>query len=169
MYAVPSPFDRMPFLWGSATAAYQCEGAWNEGGKGHSEWDYFNALDWMNVNGADGRVASDFYHRFEEDLDLMAEGGQNALRLSLCWSRVLPDGTGRPNEEGLSFYDRLINSCLDRNIEPNVVLLHYDLPYPIAMSGGWSNAYTADAFEDYARICFERFGDRVKLWSTLDV
>ena len=168
MYAVSSPFDRMPFLWGSAIAAYQCEGAWNEGGKGLSEWDYFNALDWMNVNGADGRVASDFYHRFEEDLDLIAEGGQNALRLSLCWSRILPDGTGRPNEEGLSYYDRLINGCLSRNIEPNVVLLHYDLPYPIAMAGGWSNAYTADAFREYARICFERFGDRVKLWSTLD-
>ena len=168
MQTLPSPFDQMPFVWGSAIAAYQCEGAWNEDGKGLSEWDYFNAIDTMNVNGVDGKVASDFYHRFEEDLDLMAQGGQNGLRLSLSWSRIMPQGTGEVNEAGLAFYDRLIDACLERGIEPNVVLLHYDLPYALALAGGWSNAFIADAFEAYARVCFERFGDRVKLWSTLD-
>lgn len=168
MFDVPSVFEKMPFLWGSATAAYQCEGAWDKEGKGLTEWDYFNAIDWMNVNGADGRVASDFYHRYEEDLDLIAAGGQNSLRLSLCWSRIIPEGTGRPNKEGLAFYDHVIDGCLSRGIEPNVVLLHYDLPYQIALAGGWSNAETANAFKEYARLCFEHFGDRVKLWSTID-
>ena len=157
-----------PFIWGSAIAAYQCEGAWNEDGKGLSEWDYFNACSPGNVNHVDGRVASDFYHRFREDIALMAEGAQNSLRLSLSWSRIMPEGRGRVNEQGLAFYDEVIDYCLERGIEPNVTLLHYDLPYPLALEGGWQNIALADAFVEYARVCFAHFGDRVKLWSTLD-
>lgn len=156
------------FLWGSATAAYQCEGAWNLGGKGQGEWDYFNRWSPKNVNHEDGTVASDFYHRFREDIDLMAEGGQNTFRFSLSWSRILPQGFGEVNEAGVAFYNEVIDYCLERGVEPNVTLFHYDLPYALAMRGGWSNADMIDYFCAYAKICFERFGDRVKYWTTVN-
>lgn len=162
------PAARRPFIWGSAISAYQCEGAWDADGKGLGEWDYFNARSPANRKHVDGRTASDFYHRFEEDIRLMAQGSQNSLRLSLSWSRIMPQGRGAVNERGLAFYDRVINCCLDHGIEPNLTLFHYDLPYTLALEGGWSNAALADAFADYARVCFERFGDRVRLWSTVD-
>lgn len=161
-------FGERPFIWGTANSAYQCEGAWNEGGKGLGEWDYFNAIPHMNVNSADGRIASDFYHRFREDIDLMADGGQNSVRLSLSWSRIIPQGRGEVNEEAISFYSDVIDYCIERGVEPNVTLFQYDLPYAIALEGGWSNISTSDAFRDYAAVCFERFGDRVRLWSTVD-
>lgn len=158
----------MPFLWGSATGAYQCEGAWNEDGKGLGEWDYFNAVSPGNVHNVDGRVASDFYHRFEEDIRLASEGGQNSLRLSFAWSRIMPDGRGHINPNGLAFYDRVVETCLEYGIEPNVNLFHYDLPYALALEGGWSNVKTGEAFLEYARVCFEHFTGRVRLWSTFD-
>ena len=165
IYRFPSD---LPFLWGSAISAYQCEGAWNAGDKGLSEWDYCNAHSPLNVNGVDGTVASDFFHRYREDIALLAEGGQNSLRFSLAWSRIMPDGHGKVSEEGIAFYDDVIDCCLEHGIVPNVVLHQYDLPYQVALEGGWSNAATAEAFCDYAKVCFERFGDRVKLWSTID-
>lgn len=168
MREAPTSFANRPFIWGSANSAYQCEGAWNEDGKGLGEWDYFNAIPHMNVNGIDGRQASDFYHRFREDIALMAQGGQNSIRLSISWSRILPEGRGTVNEEGVAFYNELIDTCIECGVEPNITLFQYDLPYAIACEGGWSNVATADAFSEYARICFERFGDRVFLWSTVD-
>ena len=163
------PSVQLPdFLWGSATAAYQCEGAWDEGGKGIGEWDFFNHSSAKNINDVDGDVSCDFYHRYEEDIRLMAEGGQNTYRFSIAWSRILPDGVGEVNEEGVAFYDRVIDCCLDHGIVPNVTLFHYDLPYVLACKGGWLNADMARWFCDYARICFERFGDRVKVWSTIN-
>lgn len=168
MREAPTSFANRPFIWGSANSAYQCEGAWNEDGKGLGEWDYFNAIPHMNVNGIDGRQASDFYHRFREDIALMAQGGQNSIRLSISWSRILPEGRGTVNEEGVAFYNELIDCCIEHGVEPNITLFQYDLPYAIACEGGWSNVATADAFSEYARICFERFGDRVFLWSTVD-
>ena len=102
------PSAKRPFIWGSAISAYQCEGAWDKDGKGLGEWDYFNACSPANAKHMDGRVASDFYHRYEEDIRLMAQGGQNSLRLSLSWSRIMPRGRGEVNEKGLAFYDRVI-------------------------------------------------------------
>lgn len=168
MHATEYLFEDRPFIWGTANSAYQCEGAWNIDGKGLGEWDYFNAHSPLNIHDADGTVASDFYHRFEEDIRLAAEGGQNSLRLSVSWSRILPDGRGAVNEAGIAFYNRVIDACLAHGVEPNVTLFQYDLPFAIAREGGWSNVATADAFAAYARVCFERFGDRVKLWSTVD-
>lgn len=148
------PSVQLPdFLWGSATAAYQCEGAWDEGGKGIGEWDFFNHSSAKNINDVDGDVSCDFYHRYEEDIRLMAEGGQNTYRFSIAWSRILPDGVGEVNEEGVAFYDRVIDCCLDHGIVPNVTLFHYDLPYVLACKGGWLNADMARWFCDYARIC----------------
>lgn len=157
-----------PFLWGSATAAYQCEGAWNEDGKGEGEWDVFSHENPLNLNGADGDVSCDFYHRYQEDIDMLKTGGQNSYRFSIAWSRILPEGRGRVNPAGIAFYNKVIDYCLTSGIEPNVTLFHYDLPNCIAQEGGWENRAVIDDFAEYAKICFEAFGDRVKLWVTIN-
>lgn len=157
-----------PFLWGSATAAYQCEGAWNAGGKGLGEWDVFNHKSVKNVNHVDGDVACDFYHSYEEDIRLLKEGGQNAFRFSMAWSRIIPEGTGAVSEEGIDFYNRVIDCCVEHDVVPNVTLFHYDLPFALARKGGWLNEDIAEWFCEYARVCFERFGDRVKVWGTVN-
>lgn len=160
--------NNMPFLWGSATASYQCEGAWNEDGKGLGEWDFFSHTSNKNINHVDGDVSCDFYHRYEEDIRMMKEGGQNTYRFSLSWSRIIPTGIGKVNEEGIDFYNRVIDCCLENGIEPNVTLFHYDLPFTLACKGGWLNNDMAEWFCKYAKICFERFGDRVKIWATVN-
>ena len=149
--------NNMPFLWGSATASYQCEGAWNEDGKGLGEWDFFNHTSNKNINHVDGDVSCDFYHRYEEDIRMMKEGGQNTYRFSLSWSRIIPTGIGEVNEKGIVFYNRVIDCCLENGIEPNVTLFHYDLPFTLACKGGWLNNDMAEWFCKYAKICFERF------------
>lgn len=159
---------KQKFLWGSATAAYQCEGAWNEGGKGKSNWDVFCHSEKNNVNPVTGDVACDHYHRFEEDIRMLAEGNQNAYRFSVAWTRILPDGTGERCPEGIDFYNRLIDTCLKYKVEPLVTLYHYDLPQTLFEEGGWENRKTADAYEEYAKVCFEEFGDRVKYWATVN-
>lgn len=156
------------FLWGSATAAYQCEGGWNEGSRGETQWDDFSHNSPLNVNQVTGDVASDFYHHYEEDIRLMAEGGQNTFRFSIAWSRIIPDGKGTVNQEGIDFYNRVIDTCLKYNIQPNVTLFHYDLPKVIYDMGGWENRKTVDYFVRYARVCFEAFGDRVPYWVTIN-
>lgn len=161
-------WSRGEFLWGSATAAYQCEGAWKEGGKGETEWDYFNHKSPLNINDVDGDVASDFYHRYEEDIDLLARGGQNTFRFSISWARIMPNGTGEINREGIDFYNGVIDYCLERGMEPAVTLFHYDLPLAIARKGGWLNEDVTDLFCEYAKTCFDAFGDRVVLWSTIN-
>lgn len=156
------------FLWGSATAAYQCEGAWQEGGKGLSNWDAFCHSAANNVNPVTGDVASDHFHRYEEDIRMMAEGGQNAYRFSIAWTRIIPDGVGAVSEEGLAHYDRVIDSCLAHGVEPIVTLYHYDLPNALFEQGGWENRATVDALVAYAKACFDRFGDRVRYWFTVN-
>lgn len=161
-------FNNHEFLWGSGTAAYQCEGAWDADGKGLGEWDYFNHNSALNLHNEDGDEASNFYYDYKEYLDLMAEGSQNTYRFSISWSRILPKGTGEINQKGIDFYNNVIDYCLEKGIEPNVTLFHYDLPYELARQGGWLNHKITDYFSEYARICFEAFGDRVKLWSTIN-
>lgn len=161
-------FSNKDFLWGSATAAYQCEGAWNEDGKGEGEWDYFNHHSVLNIHNEDGDNASDFYHRYKEDIDLMVEGGQNTYRFSISWARILPNGTGEINQKGIDFYNNVINYCLEKDVEPNVTLFHYDLPLALAAQGGWLNNKITDYFDEYAKICFKEFGDRVKIWATIN-
>lgn len=156
------------FLWGSATAAYQCEGAWNEDGKGFNEWDVFNHESPLNIHNEDGDVASDFYHRYKEDIDLMADGNQNTYRFSISWARIIPQGSGEVNPKGIEFYNNVIDYCLEKGITPNVTLFHYDLPNEMAKIGGWENRKVADAFHEYAKVCFKNFGDRVKIWSTIN-
>ncbi len=156
------------FLWGSATASYQCEGAWNEDGRGETQWDVFSHESPLNINHVSGDVASDHYHRYLEDLDLLRDGNQNTYRFSISWTRIIPDGVGEVNQKGIDFYNRLIDACLERGIVPNVTLWHYDLPQKLYQEGGWENRKTIDAFVRYAQICFQAFGDRVPLWVTVN-
>jgi len=154
------------FLWGAATAAYQVEGAWNEDGKGESIWDRFTHRPYTILNGDTGDVACDHYHRMPADVALMKELGLQTYRFSISWPRVVPEGRGAVNEKGLDFYDRLVDSLLDAGIVPNATLNHWDLPQAIQDAGGWPNRDSADWFADYARVAFDRLGDRVALWAT---
>lgn len=156
------------FLWGSATASYQCEGAWQEDGKGPSVWDDYFHCDEVGKTKESGDIASDHYHRFEEDFKMMAESNQNSYRFSISWPRIMPMGKGAINQKGVAFYHRLIDCMLSYGIEPNVTLYHWDLPLPLHQNGGWENIETAEAFAEYADFCFREFGDQVKLWVTLN-
>jgi beta-glucosidase len=154
------------FLWGTATAAYQIEGAWDEDGKGESIWDRFTHRPYTIQNGDTGDVACDHYHRMHEDVALMRALGLQSYRFSVSWPRVVPQGRGAVNEKGLDFYDRLVDNLLEANIAPNVTLNHWDLPQAIQDEGGWPNRDSADWFADYARVMFDRLGDRVAMWAT---
>lgn len=154
------------FLWGSATASYQCEGAWNEDGKGLSVWDqYFHEI---ATEAENGDVACDFYHHYEEDLRMMKESNQNSLRLSISWPRLFPTPDGKVNQKGVNFYHRLLDSMLEKGIEPNVTLYHWDLPFYLQEEGGWQNRKTAEAFAEYADFCFREFGSKIKIWVTIN-
>ncbi|RSL53994.1 hypothetical protein CEP54_010113 [Fusarium duplospermum] len=160
------------FKLGFATASYQIEGAVAEDGRGPSIWDVFCHLEPTRTKGASGDVACDHYHRLEEDLDLMKQYGADMYRFSLSWSRIIPLG-GRDdpiNEAGIAFYNRVIDGCLSRGITPWVTLYHWDLPQALhERYGGWLDVEESQKdFERYARLCYERFGDRVKHWITLN-
>jgi beta-glucosidase len=154
------------FLWGASTAAYQVEGAWNEDGKGESVWDHFAHTPGRIANGDTGDVACDHYHHYKEDVALMKSLGLKGYRFSVAWTRVLPQGTGQVNSKGLDFYDRLLDELGQAGIQANVTLNHWDLPQALQERGGWPNRDSADLFADYARIVFDRLGDRVAMWAT---
>src|SRR5262245_24473582 len=154
------------FVWGTATSSYQIEGAWDEAGKGESIWDRFAADPSHIADGSDGRVACDHYHRFADDLDLMASLHLASYRFSLSWPRIVPDGAGAINAAGLDFYDRLVDAMLARGIRPFATLFHWDLPMALQDLGGWTCRETVDAFVRYAEIAARRLGDRVKDWMT---
>ena len=156
------------FLWGTATASYQIEGAAQEDGRSASIWDTFSHTPGKVKNGDTGDIACDHYRRFENDLDLMKEIGINAYRLSVSWSRVIPNGRGATNSKGLAFYDRLIDGLLERNIDPWVTLYHWDLPQALQDKGGWDARDTAFALADYANVVTHALGDRVKNWITIN-
>lgn len=162
---------KMPkdFLWGSASAAYQVEGAYLEGGKGLSNWDQFVRIEGKTFKATTGDVAVDHYHRFKEDVKLMAEMGLKTYRFSISWPRVIPTGSGEVNEEGIKFYEELIDECLKYNIEPMVTIFHWDLPQSLVdQYGGFEDRRIVDDFVNYSKVLFERFGDKVKYWITLN-
>ena len=156
------------FLWGAATSAYQIEGSPLADGAGASNWHRFSHTPGMTTNGDTGDVACDHYRRSELDVGVMHELGLNAYRFSISWSRVMPGGTGQVNERGLDFYSRLVDSLLARGIAPNATLYHWDLPAALDDRGGWLNRDIAEWFADYATVVFDRLGDRVPMWGTIN-
>jgi beta-glucosidase len=156
------------FLWGTATASYQIEGAAKEDGRGTSIWDTFSHTPGKILHGDTGDIACDHYHRLDEDLDLMAEIGLQAYRFSVAWPRIQPDGRGPANEKGLDFYRRLVEGLRERNIEPMLTLYHWDLPQALEDEGGWTSRDTSERFAEYAGILYEAFGDSVGFWITLN-
>ncbi len=161
------PFPKN-FVWGAATAAYQIEGAVAEDGRGPSIWDTFSHLPGKTYQAHHGDRAADHYHRWEEDLRLMAQLGLQAYRFSIAWPRIFPEGRGTMNQAGLDFYDRLVDGLLESGIDPYVTLYHWDLPQALQDLGGWPNRQVAGFFADYAQAVAERLGDRVSHWITLN-
>ena len=151
------------FLWGASSSAFQIEGAYDEDNKGLSVAD-FNSFKKSHIQ-ADTKVAADFYHHYEEDIDLMKELGMKTYRFSIAWTRIIPDGDGEINQKGIDFYNNVINKLVENNIEPFVTLYHFDLPFALVEKyNGWEGRETVYAFERFAKICFKEFGDRVKYW-----
>ncbi|MBV2358681.1 beta-glucosidase [Thalassococcus sp. CAU 1522] len=155
------------FLFGAATSAYQIEGQ-SFGGAGPCIWDSYAATPDNVIRNEHGAIACDHYHRFEEDLDLVANGHFDAYRFSTNWSRILPEGRGTVNQEGLDFYDRLVDAQLARGLRPFLTLYHWELPSALQDVGGWTNPDIADWFADYARIVMQRIGDRVSHTATIN-
>lgn len=156
------------FIWGAATSSYQIEGAAADDGKGEGIWDRFSHTAGRVRNGDTGDVACDHYHRYKEDVSLMADIGLDAYRFSVSWPRVIPAGTGPINEPGLDFYDRLVDELLARGIQPYVTLYHWDLPQALEDDGGWPVRATAEAFPLYASTVADRLGDRVTHFATFN-
>ena len=162
MYSKLKDFSQ-DFLWGASTSAYQVEGAIDEDGKSPSIIDMYEHPSGV----ADFSVASDFYHKYKEDIQLFSEMGLKAYRFSIAWTRILPDGVGEINPKGIAFYKGVIEECRKNNIEPIVTMYHFDLPYCLEEKGGWSNKDTIDAFVNYANVLFENFSE-VKYWLTIN-
>ena len=160
-------FDKN-FVWGCASSAYQIEGGWNEGGRGLSVWDTFCHTPGKIYENQTGDVACDFYHRYEEDIAIMHGLGIRAYRFSLSWPRILPEGTGKVNEEGIAFYNRVIDCLLKHGIEPYITLYHWDYPQALQDRGGWVNPESVNWFAEYAAVVSDAFSDRVTKFITLN-
>ena len=156
------------FLWGAATASYQIEGAAREDGRGKSVWDTFSHTEGKVAKRHTGDVACDHYHRVESDVKLMADLGLQSYRFSIAWPRVMPEGRGKVNGEGLAFYHRLVELLLDNGIKPCATLFHWDLPQGLEDIGGFRNRDTVSWFADYAALMARELGDRVSMWSTFN-
>lgn len=156
------------FLWGVACASYQCEGGWNEDGKGRNIWDDFTHTPGKILDGQTGDRACDSYHRWAEDVALMKRFGIQAYRFSISWARILPDGDGAVNEKGLEYYDKLVNALIASGIQPLITLYHWDLPSALQEKGGWLNPDIVAAFGRYAQVIARHFAGRVNTYMTLN-
>lgn len=154
------------FIWGSATASYQIEGAFDKDGKGESIWDRFSHTPGKIQNNDTGDIACDHYHRYESDIKLMKEIGLKSYRFSISWPRLFPNGSGKLNQKGMDFYKRLTHLLLENGIQPAVTLFHWDLPQRLQDNGGWTNYETIKHFEEYSASVFNSLGDLVPMWFT---
>ena len=156
------------FKWGVACASYQVEGAWNIDGKGPSIWDNFSHKRRKIHNQENGDVATDFYHRYKEDIELLKDLGFSVFRFSISWSRIFPEGTGEINPKGVEFYHKVIDECVAAGIEPWITLYHWDLPQALQDQGGWTNRKILDWFNDYVSFCTKEYGLKVKNWMVMN-
>lgn len=156
------------FLWGCATASYQVEGAVEEDGRKPSIWDTFCKKEGAVLNGDNGDVATDQYHKYKEDVSLMDELGFQAYRFSIAWPRIIPDGKGEINQAGVAYYKNLCDALHEKGMKAVATLYHWDLPQTLQDEGGWTNRDTAYAFAAYAKACFEQLGSHVDMWITLN-
>jgi len=156
------------FLWGTSTASYQVEGAAYEGGRGECIWDTFARKPGAVYAGENGNVACDQYHRYEEDIKLMAELGFKSYRFSIAWPRIFPEGRGKLNPEGIAYYRSLCEELHKNGIHTCVTLYHWDLPQILEDEGGWTNRSIVNAFEEYVKVCYKELGDLVDMWITIN-
>ena len=156
------------FTWGAASSAFQTEGAWNIDGKSPSIWDTFTHKRRKVLNNEHAEKATDFYNHYLTDIGLLKEMNFNSFRFSLSWPRILPEGKGKINLQGIDYYNRVIDTCLEKNIKPWVTLYHWDLPQVLQDKGGWANRDILGWFEEYAFVSSKYFGDRVKNWMVLN-
>ncbi len=157
------------FLWGAATAAYQIEGAGSEGGRKPCVWDTFSAIPGRVLNGDSGAIACDHYHRYKEDVQLMVQLGIKHYRFSIAWPRIIPDGRGAVNEEGVDFYKRLVDCLLEHDITPHATLFHWDSPQALEdLYGSWQSREMASDYADYVTAVVNRLGDRITHWMTIN-
>ena len=156
------------FKWGAACASYQVEGAWNIDGKGPSIWDNFSHKRRKIHNQENGDVATDFYHRYKEDIALLKDMGFSVFRFSISWSRIFPEGIGEINPKGVEFYHKVIDECVAAGIEPWITIYHWDLPQAIEEKGGWTNREIISWFTDYVSFCTKEYGSKVKNWMVMN-
>ena len=156
------------FIWGVSTAAYQIEGGWDMHSKGKSIWDEFVKRKGKIFQNQTGDIACDFYNRYSKDISLMAELNISNYRFSISWSRIFPDGSGNVNPDGIDFYNRVIDFCIEKNITPWITLYHWDLPQKLQQKGGWVNRNIVDWFEEFVTCCTRNFGDRVTNWTVIN-
>lgn len=156
------------FSWGVSTAAYQIEGGYNVDGKGLSIWDIFSNKKGRVFQNANANITCDFYHRHFQDLALLRSMNIPNFRFSLSWSRIIPNGTGEINKQGIKYYNRVIDFCLELGIEPWVTIYHWDLPDALERKGGWTNRDIIGWFSDFTAVCINAFGDRVRNWMILN-
>ena len=157
------------FLWGTATASYQVEGAWDEDGKGESIWDRFTHTPGRVRGGVTGDVACDQYHRYPGDIALAKQLNQKSQRFSISWPRIQASGTGSPNMKGIDHYSRLVDALLEAGIRPWCTMYHWDLPQALEDRGGWPNRELANYFADYAGILAKHLGDRITVWAPFNM
>jgi beta-glucosidase len=156
------------FKWGVAAASYQTEGAWDEDGKGESNWDHFSRIKGKIERGENADTAADFYHRYAEDIDLIRSMNFRIFRFSLSWPRIIPAGTGEVNRQGLDFYHRVIDKCLESGIEPWITIYHWDMPQVLEEQGGWTNRKMIDWFKEYTDVVTKEYGSKVKNWMVMN-
>lgn len=155
------------FIWGASAAAFQSEGAWQEDGKSESIWDRFCHIPGNILNNDTGDVALDFYHRYPQDTRIMGELGLKFQRISIAWTRILPEGTGKLNQKGLDFYRRVVDAMLENGVSPFVMMYHWDLPQCLQEKGGWLNRDTSSLLAELSEKIFAQFPTEVPLWGTI--
>src|SRR6476469_644252 len=156
------------FQWGVSVAAYQIEGAHDCDGKGLSIWDVFSNTKGKILNDQHGNIACNFYNKYADDIALIKQLNIPNFRFSISWSRVLPEGTGRVNQAGIDYYNKIINHCLELGITPWITLYHWDLPHELQKKGGWTNREVVNWFKEFTSICAHEFGERVKNWMVMN-